>query len=162
MTMQIIRERAISIKPDGKNYLVRGWQLMVTKAKKGIEKAEENKTRTQFWATTVMIASIPVVVALCSWFSVHLINYGAQQARQEMFDKETKRLEQVIAEKEKEIRTLLQKRQAEDVKSDPPAKPKQQPRNTRGRRQRLSGAVELHTDSNTKQTDIKDVSKGGK
>jgi hypothetical protein len=138
MNMENIRERAISIKPNGKNYLVRGWQLMVTKAKKGIEKAESDKTRTQFWVTIGMTTTvIPIVIALCSWFTVHLMNFGAQQARQEMFDKETKRLEQVILDKEKEIQTLMQKQQAQSPDSDvnqPKPKPRRAPQgNARGR-----------------------------
>lgn len=169
MNMENIRERAISIKPNGKNYLVRAIEAMVKKAKQGIEKAESDKTRTQFWVTIGMTTTvIPVVIALCSWFTVHLMDFGAQKARQEMFTQETKRLEGVIADKEKQIQALIEKQQTQSTDSNviqPKPKPKPRkpsPASARGRKQRPIGATELHTDSNSRQTDIVDVSKGDK
>lgn len=156
MNMQNIRTGDIAVESGGKNYLVRGWNAMVKKAKQGIEKAEDNKTRTQFWVTIGMTTTvIPVVIALCSWFTVHLMDFGAQQARQEMFTKETQRLEKIIADKEQEIQ-LLQQKQTEDVKATTPKpKPKPQPARNRNRRN-LNGKAEEEPRANRALPNTKD------
>ncbi len=130
-----------------KNYIREVWDAMVTKTKQGVAKAESDKTRTQFWVTTIVTISIPIVVALCSWFSVHLINYGAQQARQESYEKETKRLEQVIGEKEKEIQGLKEKQQVIPVTAEPP-RSKPRTRTAKEKKRKLNGQSDTNLRAN--------------
>jgi len=132
MNMENVRIRAISVKPDGKNYLVRAIEAMV-------RKVEDNKTRAQFWATLVLTVSM----AFFPWLGYQLVEFGRNQARQEMLEKQTKSLNETIDAQKKEIESLKKQVVVEpEENTNTPAPKKRTPQTAGNRRNRLNSAVQ--------------------